>query len=695
MTEEKSLFLDKLQENYTARGFEVLEPFKDSSSWGILGHSDREILGQLFVLRGEELFNSNDPKASDLLEKAMKISPNSCKVLHSAVKVYMGQGLNNVRYLSAALRAIEHGLTVHHPSFELHHSFVQALLRKGALIEDENYFIRANEVCKELVLNIDSEEKNIQARFFWDWGKILFYLGKNSGEAVDFYEARVNFCMAKSLGLEDPEFLKDEGDIHFELAELLGRESLYLEAIECYQNSLKISHDSLDAWYSLGLCYMLLYDNDNDQKFFFLADTSFSNAAKVDSNHLMLWFKWGQLQLDYGKQYDDVDILASCVEKFAKANSIQANHPDILCCWGEGIMLVGTLTEQISLLKAAEKKIAASAALQPENDHVWHLYGCCFNELGRYFNNESMYLEAIGKFLQGLAINKNSVHLWHGLAYSHFAIGELKGDIALIEKACNFCAKAMENGAISQPQCWNDWGVALMKIGELTHDKVYAIAALEKFENAMNLQSSLGVNQECDSELVYNYGCALDFLGDFSDDPIYYEKAIVALQKVLTNEPSHPHARYNLALALSHLGELIADAELLEKAVEQFEMVIENDFEDEMAWNECGLTHINLAQIIFEVALPHKSQKCFEQAEEKLQKAVTLGCSQAYYNLACFHSLTGNCEAGMFYLEKAEIYNSLPSLNEIMQDDWLASLRQMPAFQSFLSNWKQKNVSGR
>ncbi len=692
MTEENSSFFGQLQEAYQARGFEVLEPYKDSTSWSSLGVSDRELLGQLFVLRGEELFNLNDPKAADLLEKAMRISPNSCKILDLVVKVYLTQGINNVKYLSAALRALEQSLSLYPFNFNLGHTYVQVLLGKAMLVEDESYLIRANHVCKELANSVSNEENPVQARFFWDWGKILFLLGKNSGEALDFFNARENFRVARKLGLEDADFFKDDGDIHFELAQLLGNASFHFEAIECYQHSLQRSHESVEAWYALGLCYMLLFENTDESDYFSLAQRSFSNAAKMDPGHLMIWFKWGQLELEHAKQNENVSLLQSSAERFAIADSLEMNNPNILYCWGEALMIVGALTEQVVLLKAAEEKFALSASLQPENDLVWHLYGCCLNELGRYFNHESWFHEAISKFLQGLAINKNSVLLWHGLAYSHFAIGELKEDVSWIEKSCNFCAKAMENGAVSQPQCWNDWGVALMKLGELTHDKLYAIAAIEKFENAVKLQKSWSEKQECDAELLYNYGCAYDFLGDFSEEPIYYEKAIIALQKVLQSEPNHPHVKYNLALALSHLGELIGDAECLERAIDFFEEVIGRDFEDEMAWNECGLTHMNLAQLVHDAALPYKSRKCFEEAEAKFLKAAHLGCSQAYYNLACYHSLMGNSYAGMFYLEKADLYNALPSVTEMMQDDWLVTLRQIPAFHAFISTCKKKNV---
>ncbi len=125
MAEENTSFFGKLRDAYEARGFEVLEPYKDSTSWCSLGHSDREILGHLFVLRGEELFNINDPKAPDLLEKAMRISPNSYKILDLVVKVYMAQGLNNVRYISAALRALEEALPLYPCNFKLSHAYIQ------------------------------------------------------------------------------------------------------------------------------------------------------------------------------------------------------------------------------------------------------------------------------------------------------------------------------------------------------------------------------------------------------------------------------------------------------------------------------------------------------------------------------------------------------------------------------------------
>lgn len=692
MTEPSSL-LEKLQQMLNSGSYVALEPFKDPASWQGLLLSEKELLAKLFIRRAEDLFNTGSPGGGNLLERAIKVGDENFNVFVSAGRVYAAQA-HNVGCLSAALRAFKSALELNSSAFEVSQAYVQVLLNKGKLVEEVGYFSEARIECEQMVENALLQDECVQAQFFWDWGKSLFCIGQNYGEAIDFYKACEKYQEAAAKGQNDPEFLKDYGDVFLELARLLGRENFCLEAIEWYHKSLKLSHESVDAWYSLGVCYMMLFENFNEGEHLIKASQSFSNAAKLDPNHSSVWLKWGLLQLDYGKQNEDVDYLEKSIEKFVRADAIEAKHPAILCSWGEALMLKGTLEEEVSDLKAAEKKFADSVAMQPENDFIWQLYGCCYNEMGRYFNNESYFKEAINKFQQGLAINKNSAFLWHGLAYSHFAIGELKSDLSLIEKACQYCAKAMEHGALSQAQFWNDWGVALMKMAELSHDKSYAEAAIEKFENAMHLQNSMNGLEECDSELLYNYGCALDFLGDFSDDIHYYEKAIQSLQKVVQRDPCHPHARYNLALAISHLGELTADLECLERAIEQFEIVIKHDPEDEMAWNECGLTLMSLAQLIHDDALPYKSERYFEHAEAKLQHAVSLGCVQAYYNLACFYSLNDNLHVAMFYIEKADLYSGLPSIDEMMNDDWLEALRQTPAFHSFISSYKHKDASG-
>lgn len=693
MSKEHSFFSDKLNEILAKNDYEALEPYKESEFWHPLPASDKELLGHFFILWGKELLNKGDARGFDLLERALKVAGKNFKILHMAGNAYATQK-QSILAMTAALDAFESALEINSNAFEVSFEYLQALVQKGILVEDESYLVKTLEKYQQLEALALEQDEDKQVQFFWEWGKTYYLMARQSGEAVDFYKALEKYHLILAKKDQNPDFLKDCGDVYLQLGRLLSRESYCLEAIEFYQKSLAIAHECAETWFALGLCHALLFENFGGSENFLRSNKSFYNAVKLDSYQLAYWFKWGQLQLECGKQQENYEIIKSSVDKFARANAIEAHHPVVLSAWGEALLVYGTFSEDISSLRSAERKLAESLAMNPDNEMAWHVFGCCYNELGRYFNDENYYFEAMIKFRHGLALNKNSSLLWHGLAYSHFAIGELKNDLSYIEKSCQFCAKAMEHGALSQAQCWNDWGVALMKMGEILSDKHSIESALEKFENAMNLQNSLGNREECDAELLYNYGCALDFLGDYSEDPLYYEKAIQVLQKVLHIDPNHPHARYNLALAFLHLGERISDAECLGRAAEQFEAILSQDPEDEMAWNECGLALLNLAELVRDAALPYKSRHYLELAEHKFHQAVALGCTQAYYSSVCFYSLSGNYPEALFFLEKAEQYGALPPLEEMMNDDWLHDLRQTEGFQMFISRRQQDEKSG-
>ena len=235
------------------------------------------------------------------------------------------------------------------------------------------------------------------------------------------------------------------------------------------------------------------------------------------------------------------------------------------------------------------------------------------------------------------------------------------------------------------PQILNDWGYALLKLAELTSNKNYVETALDKFEQAITRQSKEYGNAAIDPEWFYNYGCALDFLGDFNEDVTYYEKAVYVLSKTIQLDPTYTDARYNLALALSHLGEATADIEALNRANDHFQILLSQDNEDEMGWNDWGLTLLTLAHLLDDKALPHQSQKLYEQAENKLHHAAALGNIHSFYNLTCLYSLTENYTAAIYSLERAELAGALPSLDDLMHDEWLEGLRQTEGFRHLIS----------
>src|SRR5207302_9899873 len=97
---------------------------------------------------------------------------------------------------------------------------------------------------------------------------------------------------------------------------------------------------------------------------------------------------------------------------------------------------------------------------------------------------------------------------------------------------------------------YNDWGLVLVTIAEQLREKKFLLEAEEKFERAILLHDTV------EPEWLYNYGCTLDFLGDFTDEESYYERAVQALSAALQLDPDFTSARCHLACALANLGEM-------------------------------------------------------------------------------------------------------------------------------------------
>jgi tetratricopeptide (TPR) repeat protein len=269
---------------------------------------------------------------------------------------------------------------------------------------------------------------------------------------------------------------------------------------------------------------------------------------------------------------------------------------------------------------------------------------------------------------------------------AHLSLAEIFQEPETLVKVIDFCNEAFQICSDHFPQFWNDWGVALMKYSELTHDKHYLELAIEKFELAIKKQGVRLGDKLCELEWFYNYACALDFLGDFHEDAELYERSVHILSQIVAIDPKYTHARYNLALSLTHLGELVSDVDCFNKSLEHYQILLELDPEDDAAWNDCGLALLNLAQLIHDEAHPEQSLHLYEESERKLCQAVKLGSVQAFYSLACLYSVRKNYEGAVRFLEKAERAGCMPPINDLMHDEWLEELTQSQVFRHFISN---------
>jgi len=686
--ERANTVLQQLQEILNTRDFNSLKGFSDPNKWLKMKPAEKELLARLFILQGEECLKKGDSGSLESFEVAQKIGGDSARLYYLLGKSHVIEECTTAG-LELALESFKKSIELAPLHFDSWYASIEVLVMKGELQKDSECFFEALAMSKDVEELANAQPQEAKASFLWLWGRCFCAVAKSSGELIDFYEALKKFQQAESLGLKEPEFWKEFATLSSEIALLAGGGEFHHKAIDYYRKALEMVHDYFECWFGLGISYYFLYEKTESQEHYVLANNSFENASKIYFDEPLLWLKWGQIQAEQSKKVWDLNLLQASLAKFEKADKLNPKNCATLCRWGEAEMLLGAACERIDLLREAEKKFTLALELEAENEENWHLLGCSLHEIGRYFSEESYFHAAIHKFQLGLSINSKSDSLWHSMAMTNFALGDMNSDLALVQKAAQYCAKAIECGGSAHQQCWIDWGIILMRFSEMTNDQTAVEAAIQKFEAASELQKLTDPDIEPDIELLYNCGCAFDALGEFTNDIACYEKSVQLLSQVLLADPLHLHSRYNLAVALSHLGEVASDVDCFLKAIEQFEQLLLLDGEDEMCWAQYGMALLNLALITKDPIVPQKSELYFQDAEAKLMNAVALGCLHAYYPLACLHSLKGCHGAAMHYIQKAKIHNALPSIEDMIHDEWLEFLWQTEEFQQFIAELKR------
>lgn len=682
MTPIRKTLIDILE----SQAFDRLEPFKQSNVWGSFAQEEKVLLARLLVMQGAIQLAQGNHQALESFEASNQISSNDPEILYQQGSI-LSSYRENIRCLTMACQALARALQ-QNPSFiKGWYLRAQALVDIGLFENEASYFIEANQNFEKAhELSSQNQEETIsQEEFFWKWGFCLASLGKISGEPIDFYRSIEKYRQAHDFGCQEAKFFNDFGHSLADLGSLLEKSDYFAEALILFNRAVRQSPETFDGWYNQACCIQNLANFKNYDKLLEQADRSFIKAVDINPNCSQLWLKWGQLEMTMGKLKRDHQKLEASLLKFARAYQLDPGHAEILSNWAESELCLGVQEERLDFIQSARLKVLNSIEIQPDDPNTWYLYGSCLNELGGYFNDEDYYNQAIEKFQYGLSLTRQHPLLWYGLALSHFALGLLTEQQALFEKAVRYCSRVIECGGEGFPQFWNDWGVALLKLAEMTQQASYVEMAIEKFERALKQPLQNVEGDDLDLEWVYNYSCAYDLLGDLKEEPHHFEKAVQIFTQILQLDPNYTMARYNLALALSHLGDAMFDVEHYHKAIDQFQQLLDQDPEDDMIHLDFGMSLTNLGLLVHDVHHPERSQALYRQAEGHLMQAAALGNTQAYYQLAGLYSITEHYNQAMHYLERAQFCGILPGIEDLLHDEWLEGLRQTPSFRQFIN----------
>lgn len=674
---------DEIQNILTTKDFGRLDAFTDSSEWTKLAAKDRQLLAEAFVTQGEEQLARGDSQVYRSFEAASKLAPRDAGLWYRQA-VALADHKDNGRCLELANKAFLQSTACDPSSFTAWKNWGKALSSLGCLHEDSALLQEADEKFTRGLQLLKGEEVSDE-EIYWPWARCWVAMATLSGEAVDWSRALEKFEKAAGSDTQHPRIWIEFGDATSELAKLVDNPDLEEKALARYRMAVKLVPDSPSACFVLGTALKNHFEMSGDEDSLDEADQCFTKATEVSPESVELWVEWGQLLSNAGKLLRDPSLLERASKILEEAHKLDPKHALVLSYLAEVEMLLGgSSDDRLDLLRSAEDRILQSLEIVGDDPDSWYVYGACLNELGRYFSDTEHYEQAIDRFRYGLTLDEEHPMLWYGLALSHYALGEMTGEVEALEKAVAYCAQAVHCGENRIPQFWNDWGLALMRLGERTHEERYFEAAVQRFEQVIK---SVGGPEFADLDWLYNYGCALDFLGDFREDEKSYEKAVQILTYVVNEDPDYTHAQYNLGLALSHYGEVTGDLESLDRAMDIFAELLKQDSEDEIVNNDWGMTLMHKAQMVRDPAHMELSSELFAEAEVKLMKALALGSTGALYNMACLHSLTGHLDVAMHFLERAQVNQALPPVDDMLNDQWLGELRQSPSFRDFIGQW--------
>lgn len=673
----KHLLKKTLEEIHSTQKFEKLEEFKHPAQWNNLEEDDVHLLASLFIKKGSLDLSKNHETAEESFEIAIKITHNDPSTYLKISRAWAG-----VEAWDKALDEVDQAIQLDPKFLEGWLELAALKVLKGKAEGDESLFSEALDIFDNLSEKFD----HLPPEVFFKWGQAYHCLGRLSQEPCDITKACEKYRIAEDHGFVDKHLFFDHALALGELATLVSRSSLVHEGLLYLLRSVELDPHFQEGWIYLGVTYQFLYEKGEKSEYYDRAESAFYTASRLNPRNKTIWLSWGQMLLNEGRIKRNYEVVSLSIEKFERAAGFFPHDRDVQCFLADALMALGLFEERYELLKEAKDKIEACLKAKPDDAAVLFLYGTCLVHLGKYFNDEALIRQSFEKFEKSINLNASDPHVWHSLGLAHFSYGEMTEDPIMLEKAVQIYQNTEKLLLAPDSELFNNWGVALMKLSEVTGDLLNIQAAADKFEQAIAHHQDTRLGRDPDPEWYYNYGCALDYLGDFYQDPSYYEKAAQILGHLVTSFPTYSQARFNLALALTHFGDSVGDVECLEQALHQFEILLQEDPEDEMVLSDMAVALIALGEIAINGDSFTISRNFYQEAETKLLQAVALGSKSGFYWLSCLYSLNNNLTECRHFLERARDAESLPTAEELQDEKWLEAVRHTDFWLPFIES---------
>lgn len=640
--------------------------------------SELNPLAAIYLLQGEQALLQGNAQGLKLFEKSLEIEPSHPELFYRQGLAIFEYGSTQGREKSLLIGAKKFKAAAYlapHRS-EIWHSWGSLLFLLGETLKESRFFLEAEEKLKKaLELNKDKNFVELQ----YDYAKIWTRIAQYSGEAVDLQKALTLF--EKISGDLEPEFWVDYGRACLEMLQLLNDPSLILKGIECFKQAILLS-PSAENWRWLACSLKLRFFETHEEDHFNQTDEAFAKASELSPYDVDLRHEWARFLLEAGRLQQDLGKLRLCIEKCQQGYLLDVKHAELCAIWAEALAALGESSDQIDLLYEAQNKITEALHLEEDNLEVLHAEAQVYYSWGVYYDDFDYYFQAIEKFQEVISMDRTRHADWYAMAKAYCSVCDLDSDIDACEKAVRFYAKAIDLKPLSI--YYFEYSYALSRLGEMKKDPELIKQSVSYFEYALQMQKNALYLYP---DWFYQYAISLDFLGDYEEDEIYYQKALEALMQVLMSQPDFPRVHYRLGLAYCHLGEITSEMSAFQRALHHFRLAHKHDPDCDFVILDWGVTLIHIAQHCTnqEIAVQN-----YQEAELKLLKSARLGNQNALYQLGCLYSLLEQFDKALQYIHKAHAAQTLPSLDELLEDEWLENLRSTSAFQEFLQHGPSK-----
>jgi tetratricopeptide (TPR) repeat protein len=558
------------------------------------------------------------------------------------------------------------------------------LLQLGRFHDEHHFYLEAREKYQKAIELGSDQPKELLAELYWDYGIVWTEIANNSGEALDYHLSIQAFQACLNFEPKPPaEFWNDYGSSYLQLGLLINDERLLTQAAELLQRSVDEMPNYIDGWSALADTYSQLYLNSMDERYAIKACDCYAIAVRLSPKASEIWLCWSQLLGETGRLNKNMKSLISSIEKCARAATLDPENTDITCQWVESLSYLGTLAGRIDLLVEAEQKIIQATDLFPNDPELWRAYGVCLMSFARYYEDPEYDELAIEKLQYGLSLDRTNAEIWHALGLANKHGAELTDEAAMIERASRFLSKAME----LKPSCPSlvfDAACAHLHYSEAMDDTPSLEQAIFLYEQLVQNYRSALLNHP---EWIFEYACALDWLGEYSEEEKDFTRAIEMYSHVLLIDPDYPKIHERIAACYVQIGNSGGELENYKQALHHFRLATRSDEENDSIWLDWGLCLIHLAQNTIDTEF---MDQLYLDAEQKISKAGQLGNSQAHYNLACLYSILGQTKQSMDFILLAIDAKTLPMLDELLEDEWLENLRETQVFSEFITALEAK-----